>query len=687
MPLRFNGTLLSINQRPAVGAVVRVFDLDTPESSSDDLTIAPAPSSSGSGVFGGWFEPLWAPDTIMTTTSVTVWEPRNPGLGDFTPVRRTRTVTVPTPDTSDAYRPALDVRYRIGGGDYTIRRSGFAFLMTLPHVVNPEPVTAPLAHAAVDGGVFFVRSPDRRVFVVRGLSSAAVCEARELCAGSRRLASLQARRQADGRIVVLGIDDAAGAALATVEQGDGSFSSLSDFGGGLEGNFAVEANADGRLEMVARRADGALVHAWQTQPSGNWSNWSSLGGQLPFGSGIALIRDNQGNLNAFYNGNNAQIYLVRRTAAGWSGHRSLGGARVAGPLAVAQNADGRLELFAQGLEGDLWHIWQTATDWSAWESLGGVWVAGCLTATRHADGRLAVFAQRTDRRFAVRSQLTPNGTFGDWVTLGMPFTEGWSVPVPPADPVVVSRRANGVLVLSWRGAAGSLYTCEQGAANGGFSTWRSHGDVPPPPALASPQDISAMAGDGYVAVRWQAVAGAERYRVAARRVGGADLPSVETRSTQHTFSGLVNGVEIEVRVTALNRCHVGPASNAVRATPKAKADIVIVDVLPSESSPKTGRPFRVDVFVRNVGSASAPASRCRIEREAHLAEGGVQVPSADVTLDVPPLVPGEQRSVQWQQQCDVSATYYYTAFADVTNAVDELQEGNNTAVATVQVIM
>jgi hypothetical protein len=40
---------------------------------------------------------------------------------------------------------------------------------------------------------------------------------------------------------------------------------------------AVAAAADGRLELFAVGADGALYHMWQTAPNGGWSDWYSHG--------------------------------------------------------------------------------------------------------------------------------------------------------------------------------------------------------------------------------------------------------------------------------------------------------------------------------------------------------------------------------------------------------------------------
>jgi hypothetical protein len=77
--------------------------------------------------------------------------------------------------------------------------------------------------------------------------------------------------------------------------------------------------------VIARGADKAVWHRWQTAPNNGWSGWNSLGGWVD-------------------------------------------------RLFVNNNADGRMELFARGSDRALWHRWQTAPNngWSGWASLGGV---------------------------------------------------------------------------------------------------------------------------------------------------------------------------------------------------------------------------------------------------------------------------------------------------------------------------
>src|SRR5690242_11758195 len=110
--------------------------------------------------------------------------------------------------------------------------------------------------------------------------------------------------------------------------------------------IALAPNKDGRLELLAisgREGSaagegpvavsppglaGAVWHAWQESPNGDWSGWYSFGQP---GSGIS------GNAPA-----------------------------------VARNSDGRLQVVVIADDGTVWHRAQTAPsgfDWSDWRSL------------------------------------------------------------------------------------------------------------------------------------------------------------------------------------------------------------------------------------------------------------------------------------------------------------------------------
>src|SRR3989442_4408325 len=71
--------------------------------------------------------------------------------------------------------------------------------------------------------------------------------------------------------------------------------------------IALAANQDGRLELVAisgREGNpdlaGAVWHAWQKSPSGDWTGWDSLGqpGSGVSGNAPAVARNADGCLEA-----------------------------------------------------------------------------------------------------------------------------------------------------------------------------------------------------------------------------------------------------------------------------------------------------------------------------------------------------------------------------------------------------
>ena len=182
-------------------------------------------------------------------------------------------------------------------------------------------------------------------------------------------------------------------------------------------NFAVAANKDGLLEIVAiagpttddQQFTGAV---WLTQelpasPEGQdqWTPaWRSLGapggGQL---AGITLARNSDGRLEAATLSRSETVWHARQDApdGDWSDWESLGnpGSNIT-PPALAQNEDGRLELFAVSLFSGLavWHRSQLRpgqNQWTEWHSLGFPASQGPLTVlaptvARNKDGRLEV---------------------------------------------------------------------------------------------------------------------------------------------------------------------------------------------------------------------------------------------------------------------------------------------------------
>lgn len=202
---------------------------------------------------------------------------------------------------------------------------------------------------------------------------------------------------------------------------------------------AVAPSADGRLEVFAMGGDAALWHIWQ-KPGGGWSPWTSHGrppGTNFFNDAPVLAANTQGRLELFAAGADGALWHIWQTtpSGGWSSWTSHGKppgtALVSYTPAVAAGADGRLELFACGQDGQLWHIWQTTPSggWSSWTSRGrppktdpnvepGVWLtpAVALNSAR----RLELFVRGLDESLWHIWQVGPGQGWSQWLSHGKP---------------------------------------------------------------------------------------------------------------------------------------------------------------------------------------------------------------------------------------------------------------------------
>jgi hypothetical protein len=152
---------------------------------------------------------------------------------------------------------------------------------------------------------------------------------------------------------------------------------------------------------------GSLSHKWQTTPgSSNWASYNSLSGTVRANGDPAVIANADGRLEVFVVGTDNALWHRWQTAAGsstWSQWTSLGGVMKAdtSPV-VARNSDGRLDVFVVGTNNQLYHKWQSAagsSTWSGWSSLGNsLRDNGNPAVASNADGRLEVFVVQTDNQ-------------------------------------------------------------------------------------------------------------------------------------------------------------------------------------------------------------------------------------------------------------------------------------------------
>jgi hypothetical protein len=139
----------------------------------------------------------------------------------------------------------------------------------------------------------------------------------------------------------------------------------------------------------------------------------------------------------------------------------------AGTLCVESNPDGRLEVFATGMDGALWHIWQLTPNgtWSSWASLGNPPYTSVTNpgSGTNADGRIEVFSIGNDLLHVW--QLEPGGNWSNWNSLGRPVA-GFEF-----GPPIVSRNADGRLEVFVAGHDGSFYHIWQTSPGGTWSNW------------------------------------------------------------------------------------------------------------------------------------------------------------------------------------------------------------------------
>jgi hypothetical protein len=95
--------------------------------------------------------------------------------------------------------------------------------------------------------------------------------------------------------------------------------------------------------------------------------------------------------------------------------------------------------------------------------------------------------------------------------------------------------------------------------------------APEVPPLGTPM-VTLEAGDGMITASWGAVEGADSYEVAWWPTGGGVISRIETSGMSYDLTGLTNGTEYEVEVSAMMGDMKGEASEIVRATPMAEAE-------------------------------------------------------------------------------------------------------------------
>jgi hypothetical protein len=239
---------------------------------------------------------------------------------------------------------------------------------------------------------------------------------------------------------------------------DGSrWSAATSLGGVLTSSPAVASSGTNRIDVFVRGTDGALWQRTTTNGGATWTAWTSLGGQLPAGTGPGACSWGSGRLDVFVQGTNGALY--HKGSGAWSNWENLGGKLTSSP-AVASSGTNRIDVFVRGTDGAPYQRSWTGTRWSSWAALDGLIAQGTgPAACSWGSGRLDVFVQGTNGALYHKG----SGAWSNWENLGGKLTSS------PAAAAASSTSRIDVFVR------GTDYSLWQKTYNNGWSGWISLG--------------------------------------------------------------------------------------------------------------------------------------------------------------------------------------------------------------------
>ncbi|AUG75443.1 hypothetical protein CFP65_0480 [Kitasatospora sp. MMS16-BH015] len=256
---------------------------------------------------------------------------------------------------------------------------------------------------------------------------------------------------------------------------------LADPGGRLAPGVAVGNNADGRLEVFARRlTDHHIISLAQDTPNGGWrSAWvdhgnpnAGAGGEDQVGVPV-VANDQDGRLEIFVKNGSGGVSCTWQTApsGGWVGSwADLGGSDVQDPVTAIRNGVGAIEIFASTRSGILgW--WQGAPNSTIYGPglIPGAQPASPPKAALDQDGRIELaFRQSGTGAMLVSYQVRPGGS---WVQAPVSLGGDLGVGEPAAATL------GGRVVLFERNRGGGVSTTAQGAPNSNYTGWRDLGGM------------------------------------------------------------------------------------------------------------------------------------------------------------------------------------------------------------------
>ncbi|MFJ8477714.1 PIG-L family deacetylase [Kitasatospora sp. NPDC094011] len=274
----------------------------------------------------------------------------------------------------------------------------------------------------------------------------------------------------------------AGALYTYWRNSDGSWGGpvrMADPGGRLAPGIAVGTNADGRLEVFARRlTDHHIISLPQGAPNGWWWNsWADHGNpNLALGNadqvGVPVVAASQdGHLELFVKNGGGGLSTIRQTTPGgvWTDSwTDLGGTDIQDPVAAIRNGVGRIEVFASTRTGII-NWWQTAPN-------GSIAGPGPVPAAAPASPPKAVLDQDGRIELAYREAGTGAMTVSYQSQPGGPWNQS-PVNLGGHGGVGEPAAANlgGQVVLFERNRGSGVSTTAQTAPNAGYGAWQDLG--------------------------------------------------------------------------------------------------------------------------------------------------------------------------------------------------------------------
>lgn len=217
---------------------------------------------------------------------------------------------------------------------------------------------------------------------------------------------------------------------------------------------AAVAEANGTVDLVLNGYQPSVglstLFRRQLRPDGNWSAWENLGNSLPNNLGLkgnppALASWGAGRLDVFVIGTDRAVWQRSYDSGQWSDWTSLGGLVVSGgviisPIGATSWGVGRLDVFALDGWGRLWHQWYDNGQWSGsiktafdgWEvlpKLTEVFVDGPAVKS-NGPGELNVFESSDNGHVWIASYS--NGSWSRIFWHNLPSLPGESTVTGPA---------------------------------------------------------------------------------------------------------------------------------------------------------------------------------------------------------------------------------------------------------------